>query len=84
MAEHFSANIPELDIDLETGMRLTEEFQLRWASLDFKRKEMRLRTTKNHSRRSIPINAEVLEAFQQPKPIIVFPFLNEDAVIPKW
>jgi integrase len=84
MAEHFSANIPELDIDLETGMRLTEEFQLRWASLDFKRKEMRLRTTENHSRRSIPMNAEVLEAFQQLKPAIVFPFLNEDAVIPKW
>lgn len=67
MTEHYPANIPELDIALGTGMRLSEQFQLSWESVDFKRKEIRLRTTKNYSGRSIPMNAEVLAAFQQLK-----------------
>jgi integrase len=65
IAEHFPEHMPELVIALGMGMRLTEQFQLKWGSVDFKRKEVRLGTTKNFSGRSIPMNSEVLSAFKQ-------------------
>ena len=65
IAEHYSDHLPELVIGLEMGMRLSEQFRLRWESVDFKRKEVRLPTTKNYSGRSIPMNSEVLSAFEQ-------------------
>jgi integrase len=64
IAEHFPEHMPELVIALGMGMRLTEQFQLKWESVDFKRKEVRLGTTKNYSGRSIPMNSEVLRAFK--------------------
>jgi integrase len=54
-----------LAISLGTGMRLSEQYGLSWESVDFKRKEVRLRTTKNYTGRSIPMNSEVLGAFKQ-------------------
>jgi hypothetical protein len=65
IAEHYPEHLPELVIGLGTGMRLAEQFGLLWESVDFKRKEIRLRTTKNYSGRSIPMNAEVLSAFEK-------------------
>jgi site-specific recombinase XerD len=65
MAKHYPAHMPELVISLGTGMRLSEQFQLRWESVDFKRKEVRLLTTKNYSGRSIPMNSEVISAFER-------------------
>ncbi len=65
MIENYPEHIPELAISLGTGMRLSEQFGLTWESVDFKRKEVRLQTTKNYSGRSIPMNAEVLAAFKQ-------------------
>lgn len=65
--KHFPEHLPELVIALGTGMRLTEQYSLRWESVDFKRKEVRLGTTKNFSGRSIPMNKEVLSAFKQLK-----------------
>jgi len=51
-------------VALGTGMRLSEQYGLRWESVDFKRKEIRLKRTKNYSGRSIPMNSEVLAAFE--------------------
>jgi site-specific recombinase XerD len=65
IAEHYPGHLPELVISLGMGMRLAEQFGLQWESVDFQRKEIRLRTTKNYSGRSIPMNAEVLSAFEQ-------------------
>jgi integrase len=65
MAKHYPAHMPELVISLGTGMRLTEQYQLRWKSVDFKRREVRLSTTKNYSGRAIPMNSEVFSAFEQ-------------------
>ena len=58
-AEH----VPELDIALGTGMRLSEQYGLRWANVDLVRKEIRLDRTKNYSGRTIPMNASVEAAF---------------------
>lgn len=65
IAKHFPEHMPELVIALGTGMRLTAQFQLKWGSVDFMRKEVRLGTTKNYSGRIIPMNSEVLRAFRQ-------------------
>jgi integrase len=65
IAERYSNHIPELDIALGTGMRLSEQYGLTWESVDFKRKEIRLSKTKNYSGRSIPMNSLVLNAFKK-------------------
>ena len=59
-AEH----LPELDIALGTGMRLSEQYGLRWANVDLERKEITLDRTKNYSGRTIPMSASVEAAFQ--------------------
>jgi integrase len=63
--EEFPEHLPELAIALGTGMRLSEQYGLDWDSVDFKRREIRLKRTKNYSGRSIPMNAAVLAAFEQ-------------------
>jgi site-specific recombinase XerD len=56
-------HLPELDIALGTGMRLSEQYGLRWASVDLERKEVTLDRTKNYSGRTIPMSASVEAAF---------------------
>jgi len=61
-------HLPELDISLGTGMRLSEQYELTWNQIDFVRREVRLKNTKNESGRSIPMNATVEAAFKAVKP----------------
>ena len=70
-------HMPELDIALGTGMRLSEQYGLRWAAVDLERREVTLGRTKNFSGRSIPMNASVEAAFRtlrerNPKAQVVF------------
>jgi site-specific recombinase XerD len=60
-------HVPELDIALGTGMRLSEQFELTWDQVDFVRHEVRLSKTKNFSSRSIPMNDTVEAAFKDIK-----------------
>jgi site-specific recombinase XerD len=53
----------ELDIALGLGMRLSEQYGLRWAQVDFIEKVVRLGKTKNFNGRSIPMNSSVEAAF---------------------
>jgi site-specific recombinase XerD len=59
----------ELTISLGTGMRLSEQFLLEWKQVDFKRKEVHLLKTKNGDARDIPMNTNVLAAFDRMKAI---------------
>ena len=59
------ANQDELTISLGTGMRLGEQYGLFWKQVDFKRKEIHLDDTKNGSPRDIPMNTDVVAAFQR-------------------
>jgi site-specific recombinase XerD len=83
--EQFSEHLPELEIALGAGMRLSEQYDLTWESVDFKRREIRLMTTKNYTGRSIPMNADVLNAFKKLREIAakdsvrVFSILNPRA-----
>lgn len=57
-------HLPELDIALGTGMRLSEQYGLKWANVDLERKEVTLDRTKNFSGRTIPMSASVEAAFR--------------------
>ena len=63
--KRFPKHLPELTISLGTGMRLSEQYLLTWSQVDFQRREVRLSKTKNGSRRTIPMNASVLRAFDE-------------------
>ena len=65
IAERFLEHLPELEIALGTGMRLSEQFGLTWDAVNFKRREVRLGTAKNYTGRSIPMNTEVLGVFKK-------------------
>jgi len=65
ICEEYPEHLPELEIALGTGMRLSEQFGLQWGAVDLKRKEIRLRQTKNYSGRTIPMNEAVFNSFEQ-------------------
>jgi integrase len=64
MRGRFDCHVPALDIALNTGMRLSEQFSLTWESVDLKRKVIELDETKNGSSRQIPINSACEAAFK--------------------
>ncbi len=59
--------IYELDVALGTGMRKGEQYGLRWSDIDFDRRVITLRDTKNGSSRTIPMIDDVVSAFRQLK-----------------
>lgn len=59
--------IYELDIALGTGMRKGEQYGLTWPDIDFDRKVITLRDTKNGSSRTVPMIADVYRAFKELK-----------------
>jgi len=59
--------IYELDIALGTGMRKGEQYGLRWRDIDFTRRVITLRDTKNGSSRTVPMIEDVYKAFKQLK-----------------
>ncbi len=59
--------IYELDVALGTGMRKGEQYGLRWSDIDFDRRVITLRDTKNGSSRAVPMIDDVVSAFRQLK-----------------
>lgn len=59
--------IYELDVALGTGMRKGEQYGLRWSDIDFDRRVITLRDTKNGSSRTVPMIDDVVSAFRQLK-----------------
>lgn len=56
--------IYELDIALGTGMRKGEQYGLRWDDIDFDRRVITLRDTKNGTSRTVPMIDDVVSAFR--------------------
>ena len=56
--------ICELDVALGTGMRKGEQYGLRWGDVDFDRRIITLRDTKNGFCRTIPMIGSVIKAFR--------------------
>lgn len=63
IAEHCPARANDLTIAIGTGMRQSEQYSLTWGQVDFERKEIRLKKTKNGLARTIPMSASVMAAF---------------------
>jgi len=64
ITKQFPEHLPELSVSLGTGMRLSEQYFLTWEQIDFARKEINLEQTKNGSARTIPMNSDVVQAFE--------------------
>ena len=43
MKNRYECHYPALEVALHTGMRLSEQFTLEWGSVDFERREIRLK-----------------------------------------
>lgn len=54
----------ELDVALGTGMRKGEQYSLRWDHVDFARRVITLRDTKNGSSRTVPMIDDVVSALK--------------------
>lgn len=55
----------EFDISIRSGMRKSEQYNLCWPDLDYERKIMRLRKTKNGKPRNAFMIADTVRAFKQ-------------------
>lgn len=55
----------EFDISLRSGMRKSEQYNLCWSDIDYKRKIMRLRKTKNGKARNAFMIEDTIRAFKQ-------------------
>ncbi len=63
--EMFPEHLPELVIAIGSGMRKSEQYKLTWPTqVDFARREIHLPKTKNNEARDIPMNSDVLAAFE--------------------
>jgi integrase len=68
-------------VSVYTGMRWGEQFQLTWSQLDFKRKNIRLKKTKNGMERNVPLNSVALEALKTQQASV--PHQPSDVVFPR-
>jgi integrase len=55
----------EFEVSLKSGMRRAEQYNLRWGDVDFERRIMRLRKTKNGKPRNAFIIEDVAKALEQ-------------------
>ena len=60
----FPEHLPELVIAIGTGIRKSEQYRLQWPQVSFQRKVLHLTKTKNHEARDVPMNSDVLAAFE--------------------
>ncbi len=62
--EEFPEHIAELDVALNTGTRSSEQYRLTWECVDFGRRILTIRCSKNGEMRHIPMNRAVANALQ--------------------
>jgi integrase len=57
--------MPCFDVALNTGMRASEQFSLRWEQVDLERKDLTVLRSKNGDTRHIPLNSAAVEALER-------------------
>ena len=67
LRKHALHRLLEFDVSIRTGMRKSEQFNLRWQYVDFDRRIMRLRKTKNGKARNAYMIDDVIRALKQLK-----------------
>ncbi len=53
---------PHLLLSIHTGIRMSEQYSLKWAQVDFERRQLYLLKTKNGNPRDVPLNGTALAA----------------------
>ena len=61
----FPEFLPHIELAIHTGMRMSEQYGLRWSQVDFERRQLHLPKTKNGDPRTIPLNAIALGALKR-------------------
>jgi integrase len=62
--KHLLHGIHELTVGIGTGMRKSEQYDLRWPDVDFQRREITARDTKNGTTRIVPMIDDVYDAMK--------------------
>ena len=52
-------------LSIHTGIRMSEQYSLKWPQVDFERRHLYLPRTKNGDPRDVPLNATALAALEQ-------------------
>jgi site-specific recombinase XerD len=63
LAEHMK-DLPQLELALHTGLRLSEQYGLTWDCVDFERRTLTIPLSKNGELRHVPLNDEALAALR--------------------
>ena len=61
----FPKFLPHFLLSIHTGMRMREQYSLRWNQVDFERRQLHLDRTKNGDPRTIPLNAVAMAALTE-------------------
>ena len=61
----FPEFLPHLLLSVHTGMRMSEQYGLRWNQVNFERRQIHLHQTKNGDPRTLPLNAVAVEALER-------------------
>jgi integrase len=65
MKRRFSEFLPHFLLSIHTGMRMGEQYSLRWNQVSFERRQIHLPKTKNGHPRTLPLNTVALAALKQ-------------------
>jgi len=63
--ERFPERLPEFDLALHSGMRLSEQYGARWANVDFERRILTVLLDKGGKTSYVPLNAAALRALAE-------------------
>jgi integrase len=64
MFEKYLKDLPQLDLALHTGLRLSEQYGLTWDCIDIDRRTLTIPLSKNGELRHVPLNDEAIAAFR--------------------
>ena len=64
LLEKWIKGLPQLDLALNTGLRLGEQYGLTWDCIDFERRMLTIPLSKNGELRHVPLNDEALTALR--------------------
>ena len=64
IVEHYAEHMPEFEVALNTGLRLSEMYNLRWQDVDVSNRVLAVIRSKNGEMRHAPMNSVVMTAFE--------------------
>lgn len=71
--QNFPEHLPELDLALNTGLRLSEQYGARWEHVDFERRVLTVPRSKNGQPRHVRLNGAAIQALLRLRERTEFP-----------